>query len=128
MTHNNLGKLNERPLAFTDLETSGDVFGEHEIIEIGLVMVNKKSIQILDTLNVKVKPEHIANAIPAAIERNGYMEENWKDAISLKEAMEMYAEKSEEAIFIAYNATFDWGFMNEAFRKSCIKDSSFERC
>lgn len=122
MPWNNLEKLNERPIAMTDLETSGDVFGMHEILEIGLVVFDQNTFEIMDTLNVKVKPLHIENAVPAALERNGYKEEDWQDAVSLKEAIQMYVNKTKDAIFCAYNATFDWGFMNEAFRKTGIKD------
>jgi len=122
MALNNLGKLNERPIAMTDLETSGDIFGVHEILEIRLVVFDQKSFEIINTLNVKVEPEHIENAVPAALERNGYKPENWKGAISLKEAVEMYSQKTKRAIFCAYNATFDWGFMNAAFQKTGVKD------
>ena len=106
----------------TDLETSGDVFGEHEILEIGLVLFDQTTFKILDTLDIKVKPEHIENAVPAALVRNGYKEINWKEAVTLKEAVEMYTQKTSGAIFAAFNVSFDWGFMNEAFRKTKIKD------
>ncbi|MES2213458.1 MAG: 3'-5' exonuclease [Patescibacteria group bacterium] len=106
----------------TDLETSGSVFSEHEILEIGLVVFDQNTFEILDTLNVKVKSEHIENAVSAALERNGYSEVDWKDAVSLAEAVKIYAEKTKGAIFCAFNTTFDWGFMNEAFRKTKVKD------
>ncbi|MEK7669175.1 MAG: 3'-5' exonuclease [Patescibacteria group bacterium] len=115
-------KMNERKIAMTDLETSGDVFGMHEILEIGLVVFDQNTFEIVDTLNIKTKPFNIANAVPAAIAKNGYKEEDWQDAVSLKEAIQQYADKTKDAIFCAYNATFDWGFMNEAFRKTGVKD------
>jgi len=122
MALSNLGKLNERRIAMTDLETSGDVFGVNEILEIGLVVFGQKSFEIIDTLDVKVKPEHIENAIPAALAKNGYKPENWQEAVSLKSAIEQYAEKTKDCIFCAYNATFDWGFMNHAFRVTGVQD------
>ena len=122
MPWNNLEKTNERPIAMTDLETSGDVFGIHEILEIGLVVFDQNNFEIIDTLNIKTKPLNIENAVPAALERNGYKEKDWQDAISLEDGIKQYAEKTKGAIFCAYNATFDWGFMNEAFRKTGIKD------
>ncbi|MCE9517381.1 3'-5' exonuclease, partial [Candidatus Nomurabacteria bacterium] len=72
--------ISKRPIAMTDLETSGAVFGEHEILEIGLVLFDQHTFEIIDTLNIKIKPEHIENAVPAALERNGYKAENWTDA------------------------------------------------
>ena len=115
-------KMNERKIAMTDLETSGDVFGVHEILEIGLVVFDQNTFEISDTFDLKVKPLNIENAVPAALERNGYNENDWQEAVSLNEAMEIYAEKTKGAIFCAYNATFDWGFMNDAFRKTEVKN------
>jgi DNA polymerase III alpha subunit (gram-positive type) len=113
----------DRLLAITDIETTGDITSVHEILEIGLVLCHPKTLEILYTLNVKIKPEHIENNVPAALERNGYKEENWFDALSLKDAMEIYSEKTKDAVFYAYNVTFDWGFINEAFRKTGIKNT-----
>lgn len=112
----------KRKIAMTDLETSGDIFGVHEILEIGLVVFDQNSFEIIDTLNVKTKPLNIENAVSAALERNGYNEKDWRGAISLQEGARQYSEKTKGAIFCAYNATFDWGFMNNAFRETGIKD------
>lgn len=106
----------------TDLETTGDIFGVHEILEIGLVVFNQNTFEIIDTLDIKTKPINIKNAVPAALERNGYKDENWQEAISLKEAIEQYADKTKNAIFCAYNATFDWGFLNDALRKTGVQN------
>ena len=114
--------MNERKIAMTDLETSGDVFGLHEILEIGLVVFDQNSFEIIDKLNTKTTPLNIENAVPAALERNGYNEKDWKDAVPLKEAMEKYAEKTKDCIFCAYNATFDWGFISDAFRRTGVKN------
>ena len=112
----------ERSLAITDIETTGDIPGIHEIIEIGLVVCHPKTYEIMDTLNIKIKPEHVETAILKALERNGYKEENWKDGVSLKLAMKIYSQKTENAIFYAYNATFDWSFILEAFKQTRAKN------
>lgn len=106
----------------TDLETSGDVFGVHEILEIGLVVFDPNTLEIADTYSQKIKPVHIENAVPAALEYNGYSGKDWRDAINLEEAIKIYAQKTQQCIFCAYNATFDWGFINEAFRKTSIQN------
>jgi len=99
----------------TDLETSGDVPGVHEILEIGLVVFDQNTFEILDTYNQKVKPVHIETAVPAALELNGYKAEDWQGAISLEEAIRVYGEKTKDCIFCAYNVSFDWPFINQAF-------------
>lgn len=115
-------------VAMTDLETSGDIFGVHEILEIGLVLFDPNTFEIVDSYNRKVKPERIENAKQAALDYNGYSEETWQDGVSLQEAMREYAERAGQGIFCAYNATFDWGFINDAFLKSGIDNpmSTFE--
>lgn len=118
----NVNNLKKAPIAMTDLETSGDIFGVHEILEIGLVVFDPNTLEIIDTLTIKTKPLNIENAVPAALERNGYKDENWKDAVSLEEAMKIYAEKTKDCIFCAYNATFDWGFINDAFKKTKVQN------
>jgi len=115
-------KMMDRKIAMTDVETSGDVFGLHEILEIGLVVFDQDSFEITDTLNIKTKPLNIKNAVPAALQRNGYNEKDWVGAILLSEAMKIYGDKTKECIFCAYNATFDWGFINDAFRKVDIQN------
>jgi DNA polymerase III epsilon subunit-like protein len=112
----------DRPIAMTDIETSGDIPSIHEILEIGLVVYDQKTFEIIDTLNVKVRPEHIETAVPAALAHNGWKAENWSDALSLKEAMKRYAEKTQNAIFCAYNVSFDWSFILEAFAQSGLQN------
>ena len=115
-------KAKDRKIAMTDLETSGDIFGVHEILEIGLVVFDPKTLEIKDTYSQKVKPENIKNAIQKALDYNGYNEKDWEDAISLKEAMQIYGEKTEGCIFCSYNTTFDWGFVDDAFRRTDVPD------
>lgn len=114
----------DRPIAFTDLEMTGlerfrvvdGVFQPwNEICEIGLVLANHRTLEILDKLNLKVKIEHPERFSPKALEVNGYREEDWKDAISLKEALELYNQKVIGAVFAAHNITFDWGFLEVAY-------------
>lgn len=115
-------KFNERSYAFTDIETTGLDFRIHEIVEIGLVVVKPDTLDITKTFEAKVKPEHIGTASQQALKINGYNEQDWANAVILKEAMEQYAENSKDAVFCAHNVTFDWGFVDEAFKKTGVKD------
>ena len=112
----------ERKLAITDTETTGDIPGLHEIIEIGLVVCHPKTFEISDKINIKVKPVNIQTAIPKAMERNSYNEKDWEDAISLKEAMEIYSERTKDCVFYAYNNTFDWSHLLSAFQTTGVKN------
>lgn len=121
-----------RPIAITDVETTGldptrvvssslkgRYSGEyrlrfwHEIIEIGLVLVDQ-SMNVIDKWEVKVRPERIDLASPEALAINGYKPENWKEAVGLDRAMRIYAEKTKGAIFCAHNMIFNWSFLKAA--------------
>ena len=96
-------KIKDRPLAFPDLETNGVEplrykrrwywpwskypVEWHEIIEIGLLLVDQKTLQIINKLDVKIKPAYPERMTEIVLKVNGYSSNIWKDAISLSEAM-----------------------------------------
>ena len=109
-------------IAITDLETTGTDPRLHEIIEIGLILIDQRSLDILDSLDLKVRPEHIKTASESALKLNGYNVIDWQDSISLKEAMGLYSYKTSDALFCSHNVTFDWSFINEAFRITGVEN------
>lgn len=54
---------------------------------------------------------------------NGYEAEEWNSAIPLKEALQLYAEKTKGAIFCGQVVSVDWGFLAEGFHKTGIAHS-----
>jgi DNA polymerase-3 subunit epsilon len=108
----------QRPLAIVDVETSGDDESRHEILEVGLLVVRQSDLEILDEMSEKVKPHNIATALPEALKLNGYNEKDWRDAKELAEVMAVFSQKTKGAIFTAYNVSFDWAFIKEAFSKT----------
>lgn len=112
--------LTSCPIAITDVETTGIDPKIHEIIEIGLLVIDQQSHQVIDTLDVKIKAEHIETASHEALSINGYKELDWQGAITLGEAMRLYGEKTRGAIFCAHDVTFDWSFINEAFSQTGV--------
>ena len=115
-------KILERPIAITDVETTGLDPTIQEIVEIGLVVVNQQTLEILDTLDVKVRPEHLETATDFALKLNGYNKADWRNALTLQAAISLYNDKTKDAIFCAHNVTFDWSFILEAFKKTCVKN------
>jgi DNA polymerase-3 subunit epsilon len=114
----------EQPLAFVDIETTGIDRDVHEIIELGVVVAKLKddTLVITDQLDVKIKPEHIETAEPTALRVNGYNDADWLFAASLSDAMRTFAEKTEGAVFVAHNLTFDYGFVETALKRSGIEN------
>ncbi len=109
-------------IAITDVETSGLDATKNEIVEIGLVVFDDQTFEILDTLDIKVKPEHPENFDEIAKKVNGYNEADWKDAVSLEEAMKIYLQKTEGCMFCAHNMIFDFAFIFEAFKKTGMQN------
>lgn len=122
-------EFKDRPIAFTDLETTGTEYlsgsGEgiipwHEICEVGLVVARQSDLKILHTLNEKVKIRFPERMTAKSQEVNGYNETDWRDAKELEEVLIAYNVLASDAIFVSHNATFDWGFLNVAFAKHHI--------
>jgi len=114
--------MEERPIAVIDIETTGDNPVIHEIIEIGLILINPKTLQLLEKWTTKVKPTHIETALAVALKCNGYHEREWEGAPFLGEAMKIFSAKTKGAIFCSYNLSFDWSFISQAFaKKQCRK-------
>lgn len=112
----------ERPLAITDIEATGLDWDTHEIIEIGLLVVDQDTLEVTDELDVKVAPRHIEAADPESLRIAGYKEKEWEDALSLELAMELYAKKVKDALFVAHPMTFDFSFIDRAFKETGVKN------
>jgi DNA polymerase III subunit epsilon len=108
-------------LAITDIETTGLNPDLHEIIEIAAVLFDPSNPAAKpQTFEIKVKPEFPENGDARAYEVNGYNAEEWKDAVSLDEAMRQYAAFTAGYTFCAHNVTFDWGFINAAVQRTAV--------
>jgi DNA polymerase III epsilon subunit family exonuclease len=111
-------------LAFIDIETTGLDRDTHEIIELAVVIAKMKEGQLIvvDQLDLKIQPKNIENADPQALRINGYNPADWLFAVTLEEAMKEFAKKTEGAIFVAHNITFDYGFVENALKKTSIEN------
>jgi len=114
----------QQTLAFIDVETTGLDNDTAEIIELGVVLAKLKDNELVvtDQINLKIRPEHLETAEPAALRINGYNEADWLFAASLQDAMKLFAEKTAGAIFVAHNLVFDYGFIDRAFKTTGIEN------
>lgn len=110
----------DRPIAFTDLETTGLDARRNEIIEIGLIVADPYTLTIRDEWETKVFPQHIETADATALAINGYKEIDWLGAMDSKTAINIYAKKIQGSIFCSHNPTFDWAFVEEAFLREGV--------
>lgn len=114
--------MRKHRLAFIDVETTGLNILNHEIIEIGGVIVEQDwsdpknpEFKIVDEFECKVKPERIGDADPVSLKINGYDPSAWALAYSLPEAMQLLAEKTKDSIMVGHNVCFDFAFIEKAF-------------
>lgn len=108
-----------KDIIIVDLETTGLSPEKHEIIEIGAVNVTTG-----ETFECKVHPLHISTADSKALEINGYKHEDWADAFLLPNALKLLNQfiGAGKPYFMAYNASFDWSFLQSAYAHTGISD------
>jgi len=121
--------MKKKNLAFVDLETTGLDAEKHEIIEIGAIIARQiprdgrgNDLEIIGELDLKVKPEHLETSDPEALKINGFNEMDWMFAVDLASAMKVFADKTDGAILVAQNVSFDWLFLEKAFVKTGIEN------
>ena len=120
--------MKNKKLAFVDIETTGFDVENQEIIEIACVIIQQNNAilgDIVEEFEFKIKPQNIENADPEALSINGYNEADWLFASSLQQAMQTFAEKTKDCIFVAHNAAFDWAFIAKAFSTTGIENQMF---
>jgi DNA polymerase III epsilon subunit-like protein len=114
-------------LAFIDTETTGLDADIHEIIELAVIIVRQierpgkgPSIEIIKEMEWKIKMEKPEVAEEQALRVNGYNEVDWMFAVSLESAMKEFAKITEGASFVSHNVTFDYAFVQNAFKKTGV--------
>lgn len=108
-------------IAMIDLETTGLSPTKNEIIEIGMVIFDSETHQILEEWDAKIKPLYPDQMDPKALKVNGYNEEDWRDANDVIPVLMEFIEKTRGCTFMAYNASFDIGFLEYQLEKYEMK-------
>lgn len=105
-------------LAFVDVETSGLNPARHEILEVAVVRVDARSLEVLAEYESLVAPERIEDAQPEALAVCGYSEAAWRKAKPLREALLDVAPLLEGALIAGHNVDFDWAFLEIGYRRA----------
>ncbi|RXZ80223.1 ATP-dependent helicase DinG [Paenibacillaceae bacterium] len=96
--------------AVLDLETTGPS-ADDEIIQVGLVLLDD-DLQITETFSAYVKPD---KAIPPFITQlTGIDDQTVANASAIEEVLLLLIPLLDDAVFVAHNANFDLGFLNQA--------------
>ena len=110
-------------LTHIDIETTGLLPGYHEMIDIGIVMTNIEG-DILDSLFLRIKPQHPERLSQGAFEVNAFEFERWEalGAFSIAAAVDSiisFHKKiagEKHVLMVAYNSHFDAAFLDHLFR------------
>ncbi len=112
-------------LAHIDVETTGLLPGFHEMIDIGLVMTDLQG-NIIDSLFLRVQPQHPENLSEGAYRSNAFNHEKWikLGALSHVEAVDSILSfhrriaGDRSVLMVAYNCQFDAAFLDHLFRSA----------
>ena len=109
-----------KDLVFVDVETTGLDPDHHELIEVAAVRVHPHTLEPLDHLSLRVVPDRLGDADPRALEVNGYNDADWRDAVSLGNALRRLAPLLEGAVVAGHNVAFDWAFLVRGFARTGV--------
>lgn len=112
-------------IVLTDIETTGLDPERNEIIEIGAVIFDSATLEVLEEFEIKVKPLYTSNSffLEQAKMLNGYSEKEWEDAYPIYQALSVFSYKTKDCVFMSQNVTFDWSFLQERFKNDNIEHS-----
>jgi DNA polymerase III epsilon subunit-like protein len=108
-------------MAFIDTETTGLDPWKHEIIEVAVIRVSPEGrVNRYQTL---VRPENIEDAMPEALEANGYAADpsRWGEAPHWIEVAEFLIQYLGDCVVVGHNVAFDIGFVNVGIDKAGIE-------
>lgn len=112
----------DRPLAITDIETTGLDASIHEIIDLAVLIVDQKSLRVRSQYGARVRPTHIRSGAKRALEVAGYSPAAWRNAVDLETALAVYSQKASDAIFVSYNVFLAYSFLDAGFKTTGIED------
>lgn len=115
-------RFRDRPIAITDIETSGLDATVHEIVDLALVLVDPQTLRPVDRYGVRVKPRHIRTGAKRALELVGYSPRAWSSAVELESALTVYSQKARDAVFCSYNVFLAYSFLDAGFKETGVED------
>ncbi len=101
----------EKPLAIVDVETTGTNSFYHRIIEIAVLRVEHGAI--VGTFHSLVNPGRYVS--PVITQITGITNEDLASAPPFEEVADEVKEALDDALFVAHNARFDYGFVKREF-------------
>lgn len=111
-------------LAFVDIETTGLSVTSDRIIEIGIVRLENNKIR--KTFSTLVNPQTFIS--PVIFSMTGIVQKDIDSAPEFSAIAEQVREILEDAIFVAHNVRFDYGFIRNEFLRNGSSFSAKQFC
>lgn len=116
-------ELRTRDLCFIDIETTGTVFGHHEIIEIAALRMPPDAAFEKRSWHQRLKPLFPERITPYAQELTAYESGRWSDAVSSdRKLWEELARIADGCIPVCHNPSFDRAFVSLAAGAAGVQD------
>ena len=109
-----------KPLFVVDVETSGLDPYLHEITEISIMHIDRRTLEPIFQLTTKAQFDYLS-ADPGALKINGFDPAAWRDATTQKKLAEMLVSYLDGAQIIGHNPSFDVSFLRALFARHRIK-------
>lgn len=107
-----------RPLAFLDVVTTGLSPERHQLLELCVLRVDSRSLEVVLEHEARVAPECLQDAQPEALQLCGFSQAAWADAVPLRDALLRVQPLLEGTQICGHQIGFAWRFLEQAFRRS----------
>ena len=104
--------MKDRDLCFIDIETTGALFGFHEVIEVAAIRTSSDANRVLGTWHRRIRPEHPERFSAEARRINGYDGQLWVGAQASNEHLWLeFATFVQGCVPVCHNPAFDRAFL-----------------
>lgn len=104
--------VHDQMFCFVDIETNGPKANDHQVIEIAAICV--KNFQIIKTMQTVVLCDNIPESI---VEITGLNPQILSNGHEEAKALSEFKNMLKDAIFVAHNVGFDFGFISKRMEK-----------
>ncbi len=112
-----------KDLCFIDVETTGSVFGFHEIVEIAAIRTAPDASLVRGIWHERVRPRHPERITPYAQELNGFTTEGWASAREPNQRLwNDFAQFGSGCVPVCHNPSFDRAFITLAAGAEGVSD------